>query len=481
MTCSNEISWFKELQASVEERVLTSRYVKVQVLSVLDVLMTTTYWLVATLTLINTAPQSVTAVVLALSVASLLRPVAEPPMNHGVMLLLRTYMRLGRKGAIRFGKLYWSSVALNALLAGVVGATLLVSWAVTHANVFLWASMLMLSFMASLPAQLPALLLDDTAYSRVVLLSNFTRYALLYVMWRSAVDPLSCFESFLIGSFIALSIGVGYAAWSGIGPRVWDAGEVKNAVKLGMPAWLERVGTTVAKWGAVTAIVVATYFGLVSPYGPGYVFIALLVGNIITALLGGWVNIFLIARDNQYLLPARVVGLASGTAFPFAVYFTLSTLRMTGDVGSALLAGALLASLPADLLGSLLSGKAYATTMPNGVRVLRMYALAQFLTPLIAYSVYLGSVFTLGRTPTSIAVPYLAIRLLSLIITRSASRASLRIIDIVIAGVIPMFLSIGLALTLPRIYDNVLNVTVLSIVLTLLSYALVNILGKASR
>lgn len=455
---------------------MAGKYVKVQILSVLDTLMTTTYWLVATLTLVNAAPGSITAVVLAVSVASLLRPVAEPPTNHGVRFLLRTYMGLGRKGVIRFGKLYWSSVALNALLAGAVGAALLVSWVVTRVDIFLWASMLAFSSTASLPAQLPALLLDDAAYFRVVLLSNFVRYALLYITWRGIVSPQPCFESFLAGSLLALGAGVGYAAWKGVGPRAWDAGEVRDAVRVGVPAWLEGAGTTIAKWGVLAAVAGATYFGLASSLGPYYVFMALLVGNIIAALLSGWVNVVLIVSSrDQYLLPVKVVGVASGMTFPFATYFTLSALHATVDAGVALLAGALLASTPIDLLGSLLSSRAYAAMVPRGIRVLRVYALAQFLAPVITYGVYLGLVIMLGRAPTAIALPYLAIRLLSLMIAKSMSRVFLRAMIIIAAVVAPLLVCVGLALSFPRIFSNVLWVAVLSAALALLSSVLTNI------
>ncbi len=463
------------MQASAES-VLAGKYVKVQILSVLDTLMTTTYWLVATLTLVNAAPGSITAVVFAVSVASLLRPVAEPPSNHGVRFLLRTYMGLGRKGVVRFGKLYWSSVALNALLAGAVGVTLLVSWVVTRVDIFLWASMLAFSSMASLPAQLPALLLDDAAYFRVVLLSNFVRYALLYIMWRGAVSPQPCFESFLAGSLLALVAGIGYAAWKGVGPRAWDAGEVRDAVRVGAPAWLEGAGTTIAKWGVLAAVTGATYFGLASSLGPYYVFMALLVGNIIAALLSGWVNVVLLASSrNQHLLPVKVVGVASGMAFPFATYFTLSALHSTADAGVALLAGALLASIPIDLLGSLLSSRAYAAMVPGGIRVLRVYALAQFLAPVITYGVYLGLVIMLGRDLTAIALPYLSIRLLSLMIAKSMSRLFLRATIIIAAVVVPLLVCVGLVLSFPRIFSNVLWVAVLSVVLALLSSVLTNI------
>lgn len=457
---------------------MASKYIKVQVLSVLDTLMTTTYWLVATLTLINAAPGSITAVVLAVSVASLLRPVAEPPSNHGVRFLLRTYIGLGRRGAVRFGKLYWSSMALSALLAGAVGAALLASWVVTRVDVFLWASMLAFSSMASFPAQLPALLLDDAAYFRVVLLSNFVRYASLYIMWRGTVSPQPCFESFLVGSLLALATGVGYAVWKGVGPRAWDDGEVRDAVRVGMPSWLEGAGTTIAKWGVLAAVASTAYFGLTNTLSPYYVFMALLVGNIVAALLSGWVNVILLAGRDQHLLPAKVVGLASGMAFPFATYFTLSTLHSTGDVGAALLAGALLASLPIDLLSSLLSSRAYAAMVPGGIRVLRVYALAQFLTPIITYGVYLGLVMVLGRALTAIALPYLAIRLLSLMITKSMSRVFLQATIIIAAVAAPLLVCVGLVLSFPGIFSNVLWVSILSAVLALLDSVLISVSGR---
>jgi len=466
------------LRVPVEEGELASKYVKVQVLSVLDTLMTTTYWLVVALVLARVMPGSIAAMVLAVSAASLLRPAAEPPSNHGVRFLLRAYMGLGRKGVVKFGKLYWSSVALNASLAGAVSVALLASWTVTHEGIFLWASMLTLSSIASLPAQLPALLLDDAAYFRVVLLSNFARYALLYIMWRNTVDPQPCFESFLVGSLIAFAVGIGYAAWKGIGPRAWDKSEVRDAVRLGVPAWLEGAGITIAKWGVVTAVATAAYLGLMNPHSPYYVFTALLAGSVIAAILSGWVNVFLIASKDQYLLPAKIVGLASGTAFPFAVYFTLSALHATGDVGAALLAGALLASLPVDLLESMLSGRAHAAMVPGGVKVLRMYALAQFSAPIITYGIYFGLVFTLGKTLTSVAIPYIAVRLLSLMMAKSASRMFLNALVIVVAGIIPILLSIGLALTLTWIFNDVLGAAVLSITLTLLNYTLTSILGR---
>ncbi len=471
------------MQALTEESMLAGKYIKVQILSVLGVLMVTTYWLVATLTLVNATPGSITAVVLAVSVASLLRPAAEPPTNHGVRFLLRTYMELGKKGAIRFSKLYWSSVALNALLASAVGTALLVSWIVARVDIFLWASMLAFSSIASLPAQLPALLLDDAAYFRVVLLSNFVRYALLYIMWRGAVSPQPCFESFLAGSLLTLAMGVGYATWKGVRPRVWDAGEIKDAVRVGMPAWLEGAGTTIAKWGILAAVAGATYFGLVGSLSPYFVFMALLTGNIIAALLSGWVNVvLLVSSRNQHLLPVKVAGVASGMALPFATYFTLSALRSTANAGVALLAGALLASVPIDLLCSLLSNRAYAVMIPRGIRILRVYALAQFLTPIITYGVYLGLVIVLGKALTAVALPYLAIRLLSLMIAKLASRAFLRATIIIIAATVPLLVGIGLALSFPRIFSNVLWVAVLSAVLALLSNVLINIcLGKSPR
>ncbi len=461
---------------------LAGKYVKVQILSVLDVLMITTYWLVATLTLVNAAPGFITAVVLSVSVASLLRPAAEPPTNHGIRFLLRTYMGLGKKGAIRFGKLYWSSVSLNALLAGMVGAALLVSWVVTRVDVFLWASMLAFSSVASLPAQLPALLLDDAAYFRVVLLSNFVRYVLLYIMWRGAVSPQPCFESFLAGSLLTLAVGVGYAAWKGVGPRAWDAGEIKDAVRVGMPAWLEGAGTTIAKWGILTAVAGTAYLGSVSPLGPYYVFMALLTGNIIAALLGGWVNmVLLVSSRSQHSLPVKVAGVASGMAFPFATYFTLSALHLTVNAGVALLAGALLASVPIDLLCSLLSSRAYAVMVPGGIRILRVYALAQFLTPTITYGVYLGLVIVLGKALTAIALPYLAIRLLSLMIAKLMSRVFLRTSIIVAAIIFPLLMCVGLTLSFPTIFSNVLWVTVLSATLALLSNVLANIFGESPK
>ena len=461
---------------------MAGKYVKVQVLSVLDTLMTTTYWLVATLTLANTAPGSVNAVVLAVSAASLLRPIAEPPTNHGVRFLLRKYIGLGRKGVVRFGKLYWSSVALNALLSSGVGTALLVSWVVTRIDIFLWASMLAFSSTASLPAQLPALLFDDATYFRIVLLSNFVRYALLYIMWRGSASPQPCFESFLAGSLLALAAGIGYAAWRGVGPRTWDASEVRDAMRVGAPAWLEGAGTTIAKWGLLVAVAGATYFGLAGSSGPYYAFMALLVGNIIAALLGGWVNVvLLVSSRDQHLLPVKVVGIASGTAFPFATYFTLSTLHSTADAGAALLAGALLASIPIDLLGSLLSSRAYAAMVPGGIRVLRVYALAQFLAPVITYGVYLGLVVMLGRALTAIALPYLAIRLLSLMISKSMSRAFLRVTIIIAAMVIPLLMCVGLAFSFPTIFSNVLWVTVLSAVLASLNSVLTNVFKGALR
>ncbi len=461
---------------SLAEGVLAGKYVKVQVLSVLDTLMTTTYWLVATLALANTASGSVNAVVLAVSVASLLRPIAEPPTNHGFRFLLRTYMGLGRKGVVRFGKLYWSSVALNALLSSGVGTALLVSWVVTRVDIFLWASMLAFSSTASLPAQLPALLFDDAPYFRIVLLSNFVRYALLYIMWRGAVSPQPCFESFLAGSLLALAAGIGYAAWRGVGPRAWDASEVRGAMRVGAPAWLEGVGTTIAKWGVLATVAIAARFGLVSPSGPYYIFTAFLIGNIIAALLGEWVNVVLLARSgDQHLLPVKVVGVASGMAFPFATYFTLSTLHSTADAGTALLAGALLASMPIDLLGSLLSSRAYTAMVPGGIRVLRVYALAQFLAPVITYGVYLGLVVMLGRALTAIALPYLAIRLLSLMISKSMSRAFLQVTIIIVAMIVPLLICVGLAFSFPTVFSNVLWVTVLSAVLASLNGVLTNI------
>jgi len=463
------------LQASAEGT-LVSKYVKVQVLSVLDTLMTTTYWLVATVTLVNVVPKAIAAVVLAVSVASLLRPVAEPPPNYGVRFLLRMYMRMGRKGAVRFGKLYWSSTALNALLAGAVGITLLISWGLTHVVIFLWASLLVFSSVASLPAQLPALLLDDAAYFRVVLLSNFVRYVLLYIMWRGSIGPQLCFESFLVGSLLALALGIGYAAWKGIGPRVWDGAEVKEAARIGTPAWLEGAGVTVARWGVLTAVVSAAYVGLVSPLSSYYVFTALLAGNIIASLISGWVNIVLLLRGgNQRLLPAKVVGLASGMAFPFATYFVLNALHLTADTGMALLAGAMLASLPVDLLGSLLSGRAHASIVPGSIKVLYAYALAQFLAPVITYGVYFGLVITFGKSFTAIALPYIAVRLLSLMLAKLMSRASLWTAPIVTAVIPPSLACVCLVFLFPGILSNVLLISAFSVLLALLSYVLTSI------